>query len=276
LILYNDRILAKDDVHISPDDRGYYFGDGIYEVFRIYGGAFFEKEAHMARLMRSLDEIRISLPYPREQLEARLDDLLRANGLTDGTVYLQVTRGNAPRNHAFPAADCRPVLLAYCTQMTRPLASQQSGIAAVTAPDIRWLRCDIKSLNLLPNVLARQEAVEREAGETIFHRGETVTEGSSSNIMIVKDGILWTHPADNYILNGITRLVVLRLAAQLDIPVREETYTLSEMFAADEVIVTSTGVEIMPAVAVDGRPIGSGQPGPVTRKLQEAFEALIG
>lgn len=141
MILYDDCILAKDEVHISPDDRGYYFGDGIYEVFRVYGGAFFEKEAHMTRFLRSLDEVRITLPYPREQLEAKLDELLLADGLTEGTVYLQVTRGIAPRNQAFPPAHCRPVLIAYCGEMDRPLDSLQSGIAAVTTPDIRWLRC---------------------------------------------------------------------------------------------------------------------------------------
>ncbi|WNQ09686.1 D-amino-acid transaminase [Paenibacillus aurantius] len=270
MILYNDAILERNEVAVSPEDRGYYFGDGVYEVFRLYNGRLFEPEAHKERLLRSAREIRLSLPYSADKLTRRLDDLVQASGVTEGTLYLQITRGCAPRAHGFPA-ECTPVLMAYCTEAARPAAGMERGITAVTVPDIRWLRCDIKSLNLLPNVLAKQEAADRGVNEVVLHRNGTVTECSASNLMIVRDGAIRTHPANNLILHGITRKVVFRLAQELALPVEEEPFSIEELLAAEEAFVTGTTVEVTPVIEVDGRRIGNGRPGPVTRLLQERF-----
>ncbi|PYI56526.1 D-amino-acid transaminase [Paenibacillus flagellatus] len=276
MILIDDRIVPEAEASVSYLDRGYVFGDGIYEVIRVYNGRLYEKEAHYDRLVRSAGEIGLSLPYPIETLDRLLQDLLGREAVGDGTVYLQVTRGVAPRTHAFPPAGTKPVLVAYCNELARPLDTIRDGLTAITRPDIRWLRCDIKSLNLLGSVLAKQEAVEQGAGDVILHREGTVTECSASNVMIVKDGVVFTHPADHFILHGITRAVVLRLAAERGIEVREIPYTLDELRQADEAFLTSTTMEVTPIVRIDGSAVGSGRPGPVTRLLQEAFEATIG
>jgi D-alanine transaminase len=273
-VLFQDRIISKQEVSISPDDRGYVFGDGIYEVFRIYNGKLYEAEAHMQRLVRSTQGVMIELPCAPDALLNRLQELLQRSDVREGILYLQITRGVAPRAHVIPEG-LKPVLYACCSPMERPLEAIRSGITAVTAEDIRWHRCDLKTLNLLPNTLARSQATQRGAGEVIFHRNGRVTECSSSNVMIVKDGVLRTHPANQWILHGITRLVVLRLASELAIPVAEEAFTLSEMAEADEAFITSTTAEITPVVEIDGRKVGSGKPGEITLRLQEAFERTI-
>lgn len=273
-MLWQDKLMDKSDVRVSPDDRGYVFGDGVYEVFRIYGGQLFEKEAHLDRLFRSAEGTRLKLPYGNEELLAMLEQLVAQEGTAEGTLYMQITRGAAPRAHPFPA-DAEPVLMAYCKDVKRPVEMMQNGVKAVTKDDIRWLRCDLKTLNLLPNVMAKQEALDRGADEVILHRNGTVTECSASNVMIVKDGVLRTHPANHLILHGITRAVVLRLARQLELPVDERAFTLDELAQADEAFLTGTTVEITPIVSVDGRPVGKGAPGPVTRRLQAAFEREI-
>lgn len=273
LFLYQDRIMQKEEAAISPDDRGYYFGDGVYEVFRIYNGRLFEKKLHMERLERSVKEIRIEPPYPLARIEELLLHLLQEDPVKDGTLYMQITRGVAPRVHAFPdPAQTQSVLTAYVKPLPRPTETLASGIRAVTMPDIRWLRCDIKSLNLLPNVLARQEATERGAGEAIFHRNGTVTECSSSNVMLVKQGVIRTHPANQMILHGVTRSVVLRLAERLGLKVCEEAFMLGELYEADEVFITSTGAEVTPVIEIDGKKVADGTPGTITRMLQQAFE----
>mgnify|MGYP002623672305 CR=1 FL=1 len=274
MILWNDEIRPKSDVRISPDDRGYIFGDGVYEVLRIYDGRLFEKEAHLTRLARSAAEIRLRLPAGPAEIGERLERLVAASSVSEGILYMQITRGEAPRTHAFPP-DAKPVLMAYCNELKRNRAAMQDGIRAVTVPDIRWHRCDIKTLNLLPNVLARQEAAERGASEAILHRDGKVTECSASNIMIVKDGVIRTHPADNYILHGVTRAIALKLAARLEVPVKEQAFTLEEMLAADEVFITGTTVEITPVTEIDGKPVGD-PARPVTRRLQEAFARYAG
>lgn len=274
MILWNDEIRPRDEVRLTIEDRGYYFGDGVYEVFRLYHGILFEKEAHLARLERSAREVRIPLPASPAEIGERLERLAAVSGVAEGTLYMQITRGEAPRTHAFPE-NARPVLIGYCTEMKRPFAEMQNGIRVITAPDIRWHRCDIKTLNLLPNVLAKQEAKERGAQEAVLHRDGTVTECSSSNVMIVKDGVIRTHPADNHILHGITRAVVLRLAAELKLPVREEAFSLEELFAADEVFITGTTVEITPIAEIDGKPVGD-PAWPITRRLQQAFARYAG
>jgi D-alanine transaminase len=276
MILWNDRLIPESEGKVSYLDRGYCFGDGIYEVFRVYGGRLFEKELHLQRLERSAKEIRLELPYSLDRIGALLEQLVDHEHLAEGTLYMQITRGAAPRTHAFPPRGTSPVLLAYCSKAERPAAAIQNGVKVVTRPDLRWLRCDIKSLNLLGAVLAKQEALDAGCDEVILHRDGIVTECSASNVMIVKDGAVKTHPADHLILNGVTRQVVLRLADRLGIPAAESPFRTEELRAADEAFLTSTTMEITPIVEIDGHAVGSGSPGPVTRRLQEAFQGLIG
>ncbi|WP_159887198.1 D-amino-acid transaminase [Paenibacillus puerhi] len=273
-IWYQNEFLPRQAVSISPDDRGYYFGDGLYEVFRVYNGLLFEPSAHFDRLERTAKALQIALPFSRSQMEARLQELIGKNEVTNGTVYMQITRGEAARSHPFPPY-VEPVLMAHTSVSERPLDMMRRGITAVTADDIRWLRCDLKTLNLLPNILAKQEALDRGADEVILHRSGTVTECSASNIMIVKNGVLRTHPANHLILHGVTRLVVLRLARELGLPLLEEPFTLEALGQADEAFLTGTTVEVTPIIRIDGRPVGNGSPGPIVQQLQTAFEAAI-
>lgn len=274
IYLIQDRLVPKEEVRVSPDDRGYYFGDGIYEVFRVYGGKLFEAEAHFKRLERTAAAVRIDLPAATSELKKQLEQLIAANSLIEGTVYLQITRGTAPRAHAFPA-QAEPVLMAYTNEVKRPVHMMQQGIAVVTMEDIRWLRCDLKTLNLLPNTMVKQHALDQGADDVVLHRSGLVTECSASNMMIVKEGAIITHPADNLILHGITRAVALRLARELGIPVAETPFTLDDLRQADEAFVTGTTIEVTPVIFVDGIPVASGHPGPVTRRLQQAFEQAI-
>jgi D-alanine transaminase len=271
MYFYKNEFVHKKDVLISPDDRGYYFGDGIYEVFRVYNGLIYEGPAHMQRLERTASEVNLQLPYTNDEIVEILNKLIQQNNLIEGTVYLQITRGEAPRAHPFPT-QAQPILLAYCSEVKRPLATIQNGIKAITQPDIRWLRCDLKTLNLLPNVLAKQAALDHGVQEVVLHREGTVTECSASNLMMVKDQVLYTHPANHLILHGITRAVVLRLAHSLKLPVKEEAFTTEQLLQADEAFITGTTVEITPFLQVDGQAIGTGTPGPITQKLQAEFE----
>jgi D-alanine transaminase len=271
MILYHDQIVEKDTIRISPDDRGYYFGDGVYEVFRVYNGELFAKDLHFKRLLRTLEATQIQLPYSIDLLEAKLTELLQSEGIVEGTVYVQITRGVAPRAHPFPKQTL-PIVYAYCNEVKRPLQSMLQGITALTIPDIRWLRCDLKTLNLLANVLAKQEALDEGADEVILHRDGLVTECSASNIMIVKSGHLYTHPANHLILHGVTRAIVLKLAAELDIPVIEEPVNLEALRTADEVFITSTTAEVTPIIQIDHHNVANGSIGSITRQLQEAFE----
>jgi D-alanine transaminase len=294
MILYNDRFVSAEEVHVSIHDRGYYFGDGVYEVFRIYNGILFEKDAHLARLARSAHAVRINFPCSLAQLEEHLERLVALNGIIEGTLYMQITRGEARRAHPFPE-DATPVLMGYCSEVLRPLASMRDGITAVTIPDIRWLRCDIKSLNLLPNVLALQEAIDLGCGEAILHRNGIVTECSASNIMIVQKGTIYTHPANHFILHGITREVILKLAEEEDIQVEQRPFTLEELYGSDEAFICGTTAEITPVISIDNQAVGSrwdklaiadsdgasdqahvSQPGMITRTLQAAFSRYIG
>jgi len=277
-IILNDQIVDRSTVRIDIEDRGYQFGDGVYEVIRVYGGELFTAKEHINRLFQSAEKIKLELTYTHEQVEELVTTLLNENGIGNGSVYMQVTRGAAPRSHMFPSSSSqtKAIFTAYTNQVERPEKSLENGVAAITADDIRWLRCDIKSLNLLPNVLAKQEATEAGCYEAILHRSGTVTEGSSSNAYMVKDGKVITHPADNFILNGITRQVLAALCKENGIPFVEEAFHVNDLFQADEVFITSTTSEVMPVVKVDGKEVGDGKPGEITRKLQNLFKAKIG
>ncbi|WLR56018.1 D-amino-acid transaminase [Mesobacillus subterraneus] len=266
-----DRNIAKVDI----EDRGYQFGDGVYEVIRVYNGKMFTGKEHLNRLVESAEKIRMKLPYSSEELETKMEELISKNELDTGIVYMQFTRGTSPRNHVFPGENVAPTFVAYTRKVARPVEPMGKGVSSIIDEDIRWLRCDIKSLNLLGNLLSKQKAAEAGCFEAILHRGETVTEGSHSNISIVKDGVIITHQANNLILNGITRQKVLEICSNEGIPFEERAYTLDELSSADEVFSSGTTVEVMPIVEIDGKTVGNGQPGPVTRNLQNLFKAEI-
>ncbi|SFJ32186.1 D-amino-acid transaminase [Thermoflavimicrobium dichotomicum] len=274
MILYDEQLIERSQAHIDIEDRAYQFGDGIYEVIRVYHGRPFYMNEHLKRLERSAREIRLQIPYSLEKLNALLVELIQQTGLTEGNIYLQISRGTAPRNHAFPK-EARPLVIAYPQPSQRPIQELQQGVSTITTKDIRWLRCDIKSLNLLGAALAKQEAVEQGCKEAIFIRDGWVTEGSSTNIFFVREGKIWTHPANHLILHGITRQIALSLAEKLQIPVQLEAIREEKIFEADECFMTSTTMEICPIVRINGQWIGNGKPGPITRQLQQEFEKLI-
>jgi D-alanine transaminase len=273
-IIYNGELKTRSDVKVDIEDRGYQFGDGIYEVIRVYNGEVFASNMHVNRLMDSAKLIQLKVPLTVAEIEALVKELIAEDKLRNGIVYMQLTRGVCSRTHAFPINEVEPVFVAYTKEM--PYTGKvKPGVKAVTTDDIRWLRCNIKSLNLLGNILAKQLAVEASCDEAIQHRDGTVTEGSSSNVAIMVNGTLKTHPATNLILNGITRQVMLKLCADNDIPYVEEAFTVEEMMAADEVLYTSTSVEVTPIINIDGQPIANGEPGPITKSVQKLFSEEI-
>ncbi|MGE6488116.1 D-amino-acid transaminase [Paenisporosarcina sp. NPDC076898] len=274
-VLWNDRLVKDEEICLSKEDRGYQFGDGIYEVIRVYKGSMFTAKEHIDRLYESAEKIKLVIPYTKDVFHKMMYDLIEANEVTTGQVYVQITRGSSPRQHQFPIESVEPVLTAYTKEVDRPVSQMANGVAAKTIEDVRWLRCDIKSLNLLGNIMAKQEAHESGCFEAILHRGDTITEGSSSNMYGIKDGVLYTHPATNLILNGITRRVILACCEEIGLPVVEQPMSLSTVYANDEFFMSSTTSEIMPIVVIDGVPIGTGLPGEWTKKLQTAFEAKI-
>ncbi|WP_211653806.1 D-amino-acid transaminase [Planococcus alpniumensis] len=273
-ILSNGEIVKEQDLEISKEDRGYQFGDGIYEVIRVYEGDLFTATEHTDRFYASAEKIRITVPYTKDVFHKMLYDLVELNQIDNGQVYVQITRGAAPRNHQFPE-NAEPVVVGYTKSVERPVTFLKEGVKAVLIEDMRWLRCDIKSLNLLGNVMAKQQAYEEGYFEAILHRGDTVTEGSSSNMYGIKDGVLHTHPATNLILNGITRRVIFELCDELGIDVVETAFTKQQALEMDEFFLSSTTSEVMPVTEISGQKIADGKPGELTRKLQKAFEARI-
>ncbi|MEH6994184.1 D-amino-acid transaminase [Neobacillus drentensis] len=273
--LLNGEIIERSEAKVDVEDRGYQFGDGVYEVIRIYNGKMFTIDEHLKRFVKSADSIGISIPFTSLQLLEMLEELLIKNKLETGNIYMQVTRGISPRNHLFPTGNVEPTLVAYTIKGVRPLDSLKSGVKAILTEDLRWLRCDIKSLNLLGNLLAKQKASEEGCFEAIQHRGQDVTEGSSSNIFIVKDGSVITHESNNLILKGITKDVILELCTKNNIQVQERTFSLAELEEAEEVFLSSTTAEVMPIIEIDGKKIRAGVPGPINKKLQELFEKEI-
>ncbi|MGM0903323.1 MAG: D-amino-acid transaminase [Bacillota bacterium] len=274
-VLLNGELLERSKASIDIEDRGYQFGDGVYEVIRVYNGKMFTEEEHLDRLWASAASIGIEIPYSKKELQEQLKLLIEKDQLVIGTVYLQFTRGISPRKHPFPANRVTPTFVAYTREVGRPVEKLQSGVKAIITDDIRWLRCDIKSLNLLGNLLANQKAAEAGCDEAVLHREGRVTEGSHSNISIVKGGKVYTHPANHFILNGISRRVMIEICKREEIPFIEEPFTVEELTQADEIFLTGTTVEVMPVVELAGKSISGGKPGPLTRKLQELFKSEI-
>jgi D-alanine transaminase len=274
----NGRYVPHAEAVVHIEDRGYQFADGVFEVIGVHRDRLIDEEPHFERLDRSLFELRISWPMTPSALKLVMRELMRRNKLKDGSVYIQITRGVAPRDHAFPKRTVSPSLV-LMTKRAKPLPSTalREGVSIITVPDIRWGRCDIKTVALLPNVLAKQAAAEAGAFEAwLVNEAGEITEGSSTNAWIVTDeGDVVTHPAGPTILNGVTRLTVLRIAAESQIKVQERPFGLDELKSAREAFLTSTSSHVLPVTRIDGRPVGHGRPGPVAMRLRELYEAEL-
>ncbi len=268
----NGQFQPLEDARVSVNDRGYLFGDGVYEVIRTYHGQPFLLNDHLARLDTSLAQVRIQPDWTRQELTSRILNTIARAGYANTKVYVQVTRGVAPRNHPFPEA--APTTLITATEI-HPVAAEmvRAGVSAIAIADIRWGRCDIKSLNLLPNVLARQAAQDAGAFEAILFDADSghVREGSSSNVCCVIDGTIVTPPLGHKLLAGVSRGYMLGLAGRAGIPVQQRQVTLDELKSADEVFLTGTTIEVLGVRQIDGQPVGDGTVGPVTRTLAAAF-----
>lgn len=272
----NGRYVPHDEAGVHIEDRGFQFADGVYEVCAIEGGRLLDMAGHMNRLERSLRELQIAPPMARRPLELVMEQLRRKNGVRRGSLYLQITRGVAPRDFKFPGPDVPSTLVMTTKGPVGGMAAKlEKGVAAVTVPDLRWARRDIKTVALLPQALAKQQAAEQGAYEAwMVGEDGTVTEGSSSTAWIVtQDGTLVTRRATHRILNGITRQSLIQLAAENDIPFEERAFTPAEAYTAREAFVSSASAAVMPIVSLDGRPIGNGAPGLLGSKLREAYMA---
>jgi D-alanine transaminase len=271
----NGRYVPHGFAQVHIEDRGYQFADGVYEVCEVRGGHLVDARRHMERLQRSLSELRISKPMPLNALGVVLRETVRRNRVRDGIVYLQITRGVAPRDHGFPAAATRPavVVTARNHDSARNETAAEKGIGVITVPETRWARVDIKSVALLPNVLAKQAARDQGAKEAWFvDRDGTVTEGASTNAWIVTgEGAVVTRPLSNAILRGITRTVLLDVLADHGLRLEERPFTVAEAHAAREAFVTSASQIVMPVVSIDGRPVANGAPGMVATALRRDF-----
>lgn len=274
-VYVNGQYVRHGDAAVHVEDRGYQFADGVYEVWAVFDGRLADYEGHLARLGRSLRELRIAEPMSEAALGLVLRETVRRNHVREGLVYLQVTRGTARRDHAFPAADTAPsvVVTARAVDRARQEAEARRGVAVITGPDIRWGRCDIKTVGLLPNALAKQAAREAGAAECwMVDELGLVTEGASTNAWIVDaEGRLRTRDTQANILHGITRAALLTLASDHGLAVEQRAFSVDEAKAAREAFYTAASAFVTPVVAIDGTRIGSGQPGPITQRLRAAY-----
>ena len=272
----NGSFLPLDEARISPMDRGFLFADGVYEVIPYYGGKSFGLDGHLKRLQRSLHEIKLPVDFLIEEWESLVDSLVSKNGGGDLSVYLQVTRGAyAKRDHAFPEKTT-PTIFLMVSPIASPLAAdvtKAEGISAITVPDIRWDRCDIKSISLLPNILLKQQAAAEGAQEAILVRGNLVTECAAANVFAVKNGTIYTPTKDEHILGGITRDIIISLASEHGIPLEEIAMNVSFIEQADEIWITSSTREIVPVIKLNGHVVGSLQPGPVWKQMAGYYQA---
>jgi D-alanine transaminase len=273
LVYLNGELTPLSEARIPVMDRGFIFGDGVYEVIPLFGRKLFRPDQHMARLFRSLAAVGISNPHTKQQWLALIDQVVTAHPADDQLVYLQVTRGVARRAHAFPK-DASPTVFIMTNPITVPTAEvRAAGVACVSMEDRRWLHCEIKSTSLLGNVLAAQYAAESGAAEAIQFRDGYLTEASASNVWIVKHGKLLGPPKDNLILEGIRYGLLEELCASEGIVLESRRITRAEVFDADEVLLSSASKEVLAVVSIDGQPIGSGKPGPIGKQLHAAYQA---
>ncbi|KOF53924.1 cytochrome C [Achromobacter sp. DMS1] len=275
-VYLNGDFLRLDEAKISVLDRGFIFGDGIYEVVPVYNGNAFRMAEHLDRLDRSLAALRIAEPMDRQGWIDLVCELIARGGMPTCLIYLQVTRGVYKRDHAFPPEPVAPTVFGMASAWSPPSAEQRTrGISAISIPDERWLHCEIKSVSLLGNVLARQQAVDASVDEVVQFRDGCLTEGSSSNIWVVSQGKLLAPPKNNLILEGIRYGLLGELAAEAGIPFEARRITRQEVENADELLVTSATKEVLPILSLDGKPVGSGKPGPVYAQLRAGYDARI-
>lgn len=272
LVYLNGEFTLLSQAKISVLDRGFIFGDGIYEVIPVYARKMFRAEQHLARLFRSLDSVRIKNPHTKSTWLKLIEPVIASHHADDQMVYLQVTRGAAPRSHAFPV-DHAPTAFIMTNPLPVPAGNQRTcGVACVSMDDQRWQYCHIKSTSLLGNIFAAQYAAENDAVETILFRDKFLTEASSSNVWIVKNGVVMGPPTDHLILEGIRYGLLQELCEQLHIPFIVTKIARDEVFAADEVILSSATKEVLPVKSIDGKMIGAGRPGPVYLKLYAGYQ----
>ena len=272
MVYLNGQFVALADAKISVLDRGFIYGDGVYEVVPVYERRPFRMPHHLARLQYSLDGIRLANPHANAQWEALIADLIGRQPYADQAVYLQITRGVAKRDHAFPASVV-PTVFMMSNPLVVPSREQvERGVAVVTAQDNRWLRCDLKTTSLLGNVLMRQLAVDHDAIETVMFRDGHLTEASASNVLIVRDGRVIAPPKDNLILPGITYDATMEFAREAQVPLVVRPVPKAEALSADEMWLSSSTKEVLAITTVDGKPFGGGKPGPVFRRVWEAFQ----
>ncbi|MBI2874342.1 MAG: D-amino-acid transaminase [Firmicutes bacterium] len=275
IVYLNGQWLDFGSAKVGIEDRGFQFGDGVYEVIRFYEGRPFRLEEHLTRLERSAAAIELALPASPAELAALAQEAQARSGIAAAQLYLQVTRGEAPRNHLFPEG-ISPTFVITVREVRRiPEQARRDGVTAIILPDERWGRCDIKSTNLLPNVLAKEKAHRLGAFDAVFVRDGLITESSSANLFALVGGILRTAPRGRSILGGITRDFVLELASETGLPVKEQSCTLEELYRAPEVFLTGTTVEIVPVVRFGDTAVGNGKPGPAVLHLQDAFARRI-
>jgi len=272
----NGAFMPLDEAKVSIEDRGFQFGDGIYEVVRTYRGRPFSLDAHLARLDRSAAALDLTQPYSRADWTHHVLEGIKRASYPEAKIYIQITRGAAPRDHAYSDEATPTVVMTVREFHPLDRSIQATGVEAITTEDIRWGRCDIKSVNLLANVLARQQVKQARVFEAILVNAGLVTEGAISNVMVVQGGTVVTAPEGSRILSGITRAVVLGLALSEGLPIQERFVSQTDLYEADEVFLTGTTVEVLAVVRIDGKVIGDGRPGPITKRLAASFTRRVG
>lgn len=278
IVYLNGKFLPVEDAKISVLDRGFIFGDAVYEVWRFVGGKLFESDRHLARLASGLRDLRITPPAEskREGLHSVADRLMKENGFSsEGSLFLEISRGVAPRAHAYPNPAVAPTVFIMAAPFTPPEELRAKGAAVILIDDVRWSRCNVKTTQLLPNVMAKQSAFEHDALDAIFIRDGMVTETSHANVMAVIGGTLWTHPINGHVLPGVTREVILEIARVEGIPVREEPIPKADFLRAEEVFLAGTLSDVMPIVKVDAKQVGNGKPGAISQRLFKALRARL-
>ena len=276
LTYFNGEMVESGAKVVSLDDRGYCFGDGVYEVVRVYNGRAFAFSYHQDRLYRSMREMDIPVRMPPDELQELHEIMIEQSEITDGYIYLQITRGVTPRHHAFERSKLEPQMYMFIKPITTDLGVLQEGVKAITLPDERWARVDIKTLNLIPNILAQTKAEKKSAYTAILVRDGIVTEGATSNVFVMKDGVCYTHPANHHILKGITRqLVVTRVAPTAGITIIEREFDEAFLKDADEIFFTDTIGGIIPITTLNREPVGDGKPGKAAKVLAEQLQHLM-
>ena len=276
LTYFNGEMVESGAKVVSLDDRGYCFGDGVYEVVRVYNGRAFAFSYHQDRLYRSMREMDIPVRMPPDELQELHEIMIEQSEITDGYIYLQITRGVTPRHHAFERSKLEPQMYMFIKPITTDLGALQQGVKAITLPDERWARVDIKTLNLIPNILAQTKAEKKGAYTAILVRDGIVTEGATSNVFVMKDGVCYTHPANHHILKGITRqLVVTRVAPTAGITIIEREFDEAFLKDADEIFFTDSIGGIIPITTLNREPVGDGKPGKAAKVLAEQLQHLM-